>query len=60
MTYDQFMAWLEKLDLKDRKFLSRRAEWRKEFNKASLNRVLPKGFLERTMEILEGGSESET
>ena len=60
MNYDQFENWLQKLSVSDRKFLEQKADWKKEYQKAQKNRTLPQGFSEKTMEILEGGSESET
>ena len=60
MTLGQFEAWLHKLDPKDLAFLERNAAWKKERNLTLQTRVLPKGFVEKTMELLEGGSESET
>jgi len=60
MNYHQFEAWLEKLAEGDRKYLEKHSSWQKEYQKVRKNRSLPKGFVEMTMEILEGGSESET
>ena len=60
MTFDQFELWLSKLAESDRKYLDRHAEWSKDHKKAKTAGSLPKGFIERTMELLEGGSESET
>ncbi len=60
MTYDQFERWLGKLAPEDRKYLDKRGDWRAAYEKARRMGTLPKDFAERTMEILEGGSESET
>jgi len=60
MNYEQFMEWFERLDLRDREFLRKKKDWEREREKVALTHILPKGFMERTMEILEGGSESET
>ena len=60
MNYDQFEDWLRKLDEKDREYLRKQRAWLSEYEKARKSGVLPKGFSEKTMEILEGGSESET
>jgi hypothetical protein len=60
MNYDQFEAWLEKLSQEDWKYLEKHPSWKKEYQKVLKGHSLPKGFVEMTMEILEGGSESET
>ena len=60
MNYDQFEAWLGKLSEADRKYLEKHSAWKKVHLEALKKRVVPKGFVESTMEILEGGSESET
>jgi hypothetical protein len=60
MNYDQFEGWLKKLSEADRKYLEKQAGWKKDHQKVQQSRSLPKGFVEKTMELLEGGSESET
>jgi len=60
MDYRQFETWLENLSESDRQYLDKKPGWKKEHETARLSRSLPKGFVEKTMEILEGGSESET
>ena len=60
MTYDQFEDWLAKLDPADREFLDKNPTWKKEHQAARKKLSLPRGFSEKTMEILEGQSESET
>jgi len=60
MNYDQFEAWLRKLSGDDRQYLEKDKDWKKVHEKAQKDRSLPQGFVEQTMERLEGGSESET
>ena len=60
MDFETFEAWLGKLSESDRRYLQKHAAWKKEYQKAKGNRSMPKNFVERTMEVLEGGSESET
>jgi len=60
VNYQEFDQWLENLSDADRKYLERQAPWKKAREKAKASRSLPPGFVEKTMEILEGGSESET
>jgi len=60
MDYRQFESWLNKLSESDRKYLNKNPSWRKTHEAAKEKGTLPKGFVETTMEILEGGSESET
>jgi len=60
MNYDQFEAWLRKLSEEDRKYLEKDGHWKKVHEKAQKDRSLPQGFVEKTMERLEGGYESET
>lgn len=60
MNYREFETWLEKLSPSDRKFLESQAGWKKDHERAQKARSLSEGFVGRTMEILEGGSESET
>ena len=60
MNYQEFEKWLGKLSEADRQYLDRQAGWKKEYLKAKEGRSLPAGFIEKTMERLEGGSESET
>lgn len=60
MNYAEFESWLKKLDPTDRKCLEKKPEWKKGYKKARGAQVLPKGFAELSMEILEGSSESET
>jgi len=60
MDLRQFEAWLGKLAEADLKYLESRPGWRKVHEAAQKSGILPKGFVEKTMEYLEGGSESET
>lgn len=60
MDYLQFERWLDKLSETDRKYLEKHPDWNQAYRKVLKDRILPKGFLEKTMEVLEGGSESET
>ncbi len=60
MDYQSFEDWLSRLDQADLNFLNRHSMWARDWIRARKKRVLPDGFLEKTMEILEGGSESET
>lgn len=60
MDWKSFEEWLGKLGEADRAYLQNHSVWKKEYQQSLKNHSLPKGFLERTMEILEGGSESET
>ncbi len=60
MDFAAFEDWLKKLSAKDRDYLQKHPIWKKEHQKARETRTLPRNFVERTMEILEGGSESET
>ena len=60
MDFPQFEAWLGKLSGPDRRYLEKHPAWKKAYGEVRRKGVLPKGFVENTMEILEGGSESET
>ena len=60
MDLASFEAWLQNLSDQDRAFLQKHPTWKKEYQKLQKSRVLPKGFAEKTMEVLEDGSESET
>jgi len=60
LNYQEFEKWLGQLSESDRKFLDRQKGWKKGYLKAKAGRSLPAGFIEKTMEFLEGGSESET
>jgi hypothetical protein len=60
MDLDAFRKWFELLGPSDRDYLSGHPSWRAEYRKALDSGRLPKGFVEKTMELLEGGSESET
>lgn len=60
LNYQEFEKWLEKLSETDRTYLARQTGWKKEYLKAGEQQSLPAGFIEKTMELLEGGSESET
>jgi hypothetical protein len=60
MTYDQFEEWLIRLAPKDLDYLKKHKPWVKEYEKMRKSRSLPKGFPEKTMEVLEDGSDSET
>lgn len=60
MDYGQFEAWLKRLSEEDLKYLQKHPSWKNEYQQVQKSRSLPKGFVERTMELLEGGSESET
>jgi len=44
----------------DRAFLQDHKEWKREYQKIQKARLLSEGFVEKTMEFLEDGSESET
>jgi hypothetical protein len=59
VNYKQFEGWLSRLDPADRKFLDENPRWKKDYQAAVKALLLPGGFVERTMEILEGDSESE-
>jgi hypothetical protein len=60
VTYEQFERWLEQLAPQDRKYLEQHPNWAKEYRKFKKTHQLPKDFVNRSMEILEDGSESET
>jgi len=60
LDFPQFEVWLKKLSESDLKYLEKHPSWRKAHDEALKKRAVPKGFVETTMEILEGGSESET
>lgn len=60
MDFETFENWLKKLSKDDRDYLEGHPVWKKEYLKAKEGRSLPRNFVERTMEVLEGGSESET
>jgi hypothetical protein len=60
MNYEEFEGWLKKLSAADRKYLEKHSSWRKLHEEVLRKRSLPNDFVETTMEILEGGSESET
>ncbi|GEM_PF-3509900 len=60
MDFEAFEVWLGKLSESDRAYLEKHARWKQEYQKAKGHRSLPKNFVEKTMEALEGGSESET
>ncbi len=57
---DRFGEWLSNLSPKDRRYLERHPAWKEQFLAFRTTGNLPPGFVELTMEILEGGSESET
>jgi hypothetical protein len=56
----QFREWLSQLAPGDRRYLERHADWKAKSLTFERTGALPPGFVELTMEILEGGSESET
>jgi hypothetical protein len=58
--FNAFEKWIGHLSGVDLEFLRGHAHWLKVHREISRTRVIPKGFVEKTMEILEGGSESET
>ena len=60
MDIQTFEKWFENLSDGDRVFLQKHPEWKKEYRKIQETLILPEGFLEKTMEVLEDGSESET
>jgi len=60
LDFKAFESWLAHLGEADRKYLQKNTAWNKEYQKAKKDRSLPHRFVERTMETLEGGSESET
>jgi hypothetical protein len=60
VTYEQFEKWLEQLAPQDRKYLEQHPDWAKEYRRFKKTLRLPKDFVNRSMEILEDGSESET
>jgi hypothetical protein len=60
MDFQAFEKWIENLSEVDLVFLQRHKEWKKEYKKMQETGVLSKGFVEKTMEVLEDGSESET
>jgi hypothetical protein len=60
MDFQAFEKWIKNLSDADRVFLQRHKEWKKEYKKIQEARVLSEGFVEKTMEVLEDGSESET
>ncbi|HUO58941.1 MAG TPA: hypothetical protein VMV05_12265 [bacterium] len=60
MNFQQFEEWMGKLAKEDREFLEQNHLWKKEYQQVRKNRSMPEGFVTKTMEILEGGSESET
>jgi hypothetical protein len=60
MTYDEFEEWLIRLGPKDLDYLQKHKVWMKEYRAMKKSGLLPKGFPEQTMEILEDGSDSET
>ena len=60
MDIQTFEKWFDRLSDGDRAFLQKHPEWKKEYAKIREKRILPKGFMEKTMEVLEDGSESET
>jgi hypothetical protein len=60
MDYQAFEQWLKNLSDDDRVFLQRHKEWKKEYKKIRDAGILSEGFVEKTMEVLEDGSESET
>jgi hypothetical protein len=55
-----FENWLRRLSPDDRHYLEKNGEWRKAYDRVQRDHVLPPGFVEMTMVLLEGGSESET
>ncbi len=59
MDFQTFEKWIKNLSDADRDFLLRHKEWKKEYREIQEIRTLSKGFVEKTMEILEDGSESE-
>jgi hypothetical protein len=60
MDFRAFEVWLGKLSQADVKYLEKNKDWKKAHESAQKARALPTGFVEKTMELLEGGSESET
>ncbi len=60
MDFEDFENWLKSLSARDRNYLQKNPSWKKERQKARATQNLPRNFVEKTMEILEGGSESET
>lgn len=60
MDYSRFEAWFQKLSDSDRGYLQRQPGWKKAYEKVRSSGAIPPGFVEKTMELLEGGSESET
>ena len=60
MNLQEFNDWIVHLSPLDRHFLEEHKDWKKQFNKAQKTGLISEGFAEKTMEILEGGSESET
>ncbi len=60
MNFQAFEKWLKNLSEADRSYLHHHPEWKREYQKIQEAGVLSKGFIEKTMEVLEGGSESET
>ncbi len=60
MDFQAFEKWIKNLSEADRAFLERHKEWKKEYRKIQEVGVLSNGFAEKTMEVLEDGSESET
>ncbi len=60
MDYSQLVIWLKKLSDEDLSYLKKHHSWKEQFEKLRSTQMIPKGFIEMTMEILEDGSESET
>lgn len=56
----KFRQWLSDLGPGDRRYLERHPAWKEKSLVFEKTGTLPTGFVELTMEILEGGSESET
>ncbi|HVZ80530.1 MAG TPA: hypothetical protein VHE12_06950 [bacterium] len=56
----KFREWLQGLGPEDRRYLERHPTWKRSYLQFQEKGILPEGFAELTMEILEGGSESET
>lgn len=60
MDFQAFEKWMKSLSDADRAFLQDHKEWKREYQKIQKARLLSEGFVEKTMEFLEDGSESET
>ncbi|HVM31536.1 MAG TPA: hypothetical protein VMU88_00235 [bacterium] len=60
MTYEEFERWFERLSPKDKAYLKGHPDWKGRYEKAKKSGMMPEDFPGFTMEILEGGSDSET